>query len=112
MGFPAQVGAGVVNDPVGRTQIEIDVVVLATPQPGAPRRILSLGQAKWGEVMRAGHLAQLASARDLLARAGYDTRDTVLAFYSGSGFDADLVAAAAGNERVRLIGLDDLYQIA
>lgn len=47
-GFPAEVGSGVVNDPANRTRIEVDVVVLAAPEPGRPRRILSLGEAEWG----------------------------------------------------------------
>jgi hypothetical protein len=71
--------------------------------------VLSLGEAKWGEVMGHRHLQRLAKARDLLAHAGYDTRDTVLACYSGAGFNDDLaVTAADGN--VSLVGLDRLYQ--
>ena len=49
--LPAEVGSGVVNDPAARGQIEIDVVVLAAQDSNAPRRILCLGEAKWGEVM-------------------------------------------------------------
>jgi uncharacterized protein len=109
-GFPAQIGYGVVNDPVARTQIEIDVVVLAAPEPGEPRCVLSLGEAKWGEVMGHHYLERLARARDLLARAGYDTRDTVLACYSGSGFSNDLTTLATGDPSVALFGLDRIYQ--
>src|SRR5262249_9221711 len=72
-GFPAQVGHGIVNDPATRTQIEVDVAVLAAPEPGEPRRVLSLGEAKWGEAMGHRHLQRLAKARDLLAGTGYDT---------------------------------------
>ena len=110
-GFPTQVGYGVVNDPAARTQIEIDVAALAAPEPGEPRRVLSLGEAKWGEAMGRHHLERLARARELLARAGYDTRDTVLACYSGSGFSNDLTASAAGDTRVSLFDLDRIYQI-
>ena len=81
-----------VNDPAGRSQIEIDVVVLAAQESSAPRRILSLGEAKWGEVMGHGHVQRLERARDLLAAKGYDTRDTVLACYSGAGFTTELRA--------------------
>jgi uncharacterized protein len=109
-GFPAQVGYGVVNDPATRTQIEIDVAVLAAPEAGEPRRVLSLGEVKWGEVMGRRHLERLARARDLLARAGYDTRDTVLACYSGSGFNDDLAASTIGDTHVSLFGLDRIYQ--
>jgi uncharacterized protein len=84
--------------------------VLAAPQPGEPRRVLSLGEAKWGEVMGHRHLQRLARARDLLARAGYETRDTVLACYSGSGFNDDLAASAADDPKVSLVGLDRIYQ--
>lgn len=108
--FPAEVGSGVVNDPANRTQIEIDVVVLAAPEPGRPRRILSLGEAKWGETMGTSHLARLSRARDLLAAKGYDTRDTVLACYGGSGFTDDLRAAAAQDTRALLVDLDRLYR--
>jgi len=61
-GSPAgEVGSGVVNDSASRTRIEIDVVVLAPREPGRPRRILSLGEAKWGEVMGSHHVERLAS---------------------------------------------------
>src|SRR6202035_1179021 len=43
-GVPGEVGSGVVSDPVNRTQIEVDVVVLAPAEPGHPRKILSLGE--------------------------------------------------------------------
>jgi hypothetical protein len=100
------VGSGVVNDPANRTQIQIDVAVLAPQEPGRPRRILSLGEAKWGEVMGGYHVQQLARARDLLS-ASYDTSDCVLACYSATGFHDDLRKARA--LRLALITLDDIY---
>lgn len=103
-GLPGEVGSGVVADPSRRGQIEIDVVVLAPAVPGEPRRVLSLGEAKWGDVMGDRHVARLGRARDLLTARGYDTRDTVLACYGGAGFD--LAEAPA---KVVAIGLDDLY---
>jgi uncharacterized protein len=39
--LPAEAGHGVINDPAERTQIELDIVVLAVPDSGAPRRTLS-----------------------------------------------------------------------
>lgn len=90
---PAYVGSGVVPDPANRTQIEIDVAVLAAEAPGEPRRVLSLGEVKWGRVMGVRHLHRLARARDLLAQQGLDTSSTVLACYSGAGFDDELRAA-------------------
>lgn len=109
-GFPAEVGSGVVADSVNRSQIEIDVVVLAAQDPGQPRRILSLGEAKWGEVMSHHHLERLARARDLLAGKGYDTCDTVLTCYSGMGFTRELSLAASNDRRILLIDVDRLYR--
>lgn len=102
-GLPGEVGSGVVADPSRRSQIEIDVVVLAPAVPGEPRRVLSLGEAKWGKVMGNRHVERLYRARDLLADRGYDTAGTIIACYSGLGFEPDLP------EAVRTIGLAELY---
>ncbi|MFI6791867.1 ATP-binding protein [Nonomuraea sp. NPDC050383] len=107
--FPAEVGSGIVPDPANRTQIEIDVAVLAAQEPGRPRRVLSLGEAKWGELMGRPHLERLGRARKLLEGKGYDTRDTVLACYGGSGFTPELNAAAETDSKILLVGLDRLY---
>ncbi|MFF4624414.1 AAA family ATPase [Nonomuraea jabiensis] len=101
--LPGRVAAGVVADPHNRTQIQVDVAVLAQEEPGRPQRILSLGEAKWDKVMTAGHVDRLRRARDLLSVKGYDTRDTVLACYSGAGFHDDIP------EGVRRVGLKELY---
>ena len=106
-GRPGEVGSGVVTDPANRTQIEIDVAVLAPAEPGRPRRILSLGETKWDRVMDLRHVERLRRARDLLAVKGFDTRDTVLACYSGAGFDRELQAGQRHD--IRLVGLDQLY---
>jgi uncharacterized protein len=109
--LPAEVGHGTINDSDERAQIEVDVAVLADPGPGSPRRILSLGEAKWGEVMGLRHLNRLARARDLLAAKKYDTATTILACYSAAGFfDQDLRdQAARAPEKIRLIGPEELY---
>jgi AAA+ ATPase superfamily predicted ATPase len=99
-------GAGVVNDSANRTQIQIDVAVLAPQEPGRPRRILSLGEAKWGDNMGGYHVERLARARDLLS-ASYDTTDCVLACYSAAGFHDDL--RKTKDPRLALITLDDMY---
>ncbi|MEO3785283.1 ATP-binding protein [Actinocorallia sp. B10E7] len=104
---PGEVRSGVVNDPASKTQIEIDVVVFGPRHADAPRRILSLGEAKWGERMGHGHVARLARARDLLAAKGYDVSDTVLACYSGAGFTEELRADTRSD--AVLIGLDRIY---
>jgi uncharacterized protein len=106
-GLPGEVGSGVVSDPANRTQIEVDVVVLAPAEPGRPRKILSLGEAKWDRVMDLRHVERLRRARDLLAVKGFDTRDTVLSCYCGAGFSSDL--QTAHDPGIRLIGLDQIY---
>jgi hypothetical protein len=101
-----EVGVGVVNDPGNKSQIDVDVVVFAPAAPGQSRRILSLGEAKWGEVMGPRHVERLRRARDLLA-ASYDTSDCVLACYSGAGFHEDLRGGADSD--LVLVGLKELY---
>jgi AAA+ ATPase superfamily predicted ATPase len=103
----ANVGSGVVNDPANQTQIQIDVAVLAPPEPERPRRLLSLGEVKWGEVMGRGHAARLARARNLLS-AAYDVSECTLACYSAAGFSADLRAEAG--PKLMLVSLPDLYK--
>lgn len=108
-GTPGEVAAGTVADPDRRTQIQLDVVVFAPVAPGEPRRILSLGEAKWGDTMTMRHLERLRRARDLLASKGYDARDAVLACYGGNEFDDDL-RAAAGRDEATLVDVADLYE--
>jgi len=105
--LPGEVGAGLVPDPANRTQIEVDVVVLAPAEPGRPRKILSLGEAKWDRVMDLRHVERLRRARDLLGVKEFDTRDTVLSCYSGAGFSPELQATLSRD--IRLVGLDQLY---
>jgi hypothetical protein len=81
--------------------------VLAPAGPGRPRKILSLGKAKWDRVMDLRHVERLRHARDLLAVKGFDTRDTLLSCYSGAGFDPALAAAQGGD--IQLLGLDQVY---
>jgi hypothetical protein len=102
-----EVGSGVVNDPATKTQIEIDVVAFSPAAPGESRRIVSLGEVKWGEVMGTRHVDRLRHARDLLA-GNYDVDDCVLACYSAAGFTDELRAAA--DPRVALVPLADIYQ--
>jgi hypothetical protein len=106
-GLPGEVGSGVVADPANRTQIEVDVAVLAPAEHGRSRRVLSLGEAKWDRVMDVRHVERLRRARDLLAVKGYDTNGTLLHCYSGAGFNSELRALQADD--VRLVDLDQLY---
>ena len=106
-GRPGEVGSGVVPDPANRTQIEVDVVVLAPAAPGRPRKVLSLGEAKWDRTMDLRHVERLRRARDLLAVKGFDTRDALISCYSGAGFSGGL--RAVQDHDIRLTGLDQLY---
>jgi uncharacterized protein len=104
-----EVASGTVADPANKTQIEIDVAVLAPARPGEPRQVISLGEAKWGKVMTLRHVERLRRARALLAVKGYDTTATTLACYSGTGFEPALQEAERTGE-VMLVGLDRLYR--
>ncbi|WP_216892934.1 hypothetical protein [Nocardia alni] len=54
-----------------------------------------------------GHVHRLGRARELLTAKGFDTRDTTLACYSGTGFTEEL--GADDRSDVALIGLGELY---
>jgi AAA+ ATPase superfamily predicted ATPase len=107
--LPGEVGAGVVADPARRGAIDVDVVVLGPAVPGESRRVLSLGEAKFGDVMGIRHIQRLRRARDLLAERGYASSGAVLACYSGAGFEPGLETSASPGERIALIGLEQLY---
>lgn len=107
--YPSEVSSGTITDKTTRTPIEVDVVAIAASEANRPKRILCLGEAKWGTRMDLHHLARLARVRELLGQK-HDTTDTALACYSAAGFSDDLVAAASRDARVHLIGLDDLYR--
>ena len=109
MTAPAQVAATAVGDAAGRTQIQVDVAVRSAGTPDEPGRVLSLGEAKWGETMGLGHLARLRRARDLLSAKGEPAADAVLACYSGGGFTEELRELAATDPHILLVSLDRLY---
>jgi hypothetical protein len=108
-----------VTDHAARNQIEIDVAVLAPAEPGQPRAIISLGEAKWGDVMGVRHIARLQRAQSVLESKGFDVSRTILACYSGGGFDAEIQELAGRQEsvgpdgtarsRILLAGLDTIY---
>jgi hypothetical protein len=104
-----EVASGTVADPEDKTQIEIDVAVLGPARRGAPRQVISLGEAKWGKLMGVRHLERLRRARALLTVKGYDTADTRLACYSGAGFEPALQAVASSSD-VLLVDVARLYE--
>lgn len=104
-GLPDVVGAGLVVDLKRRTQLEPDVVVFAPEEPGRPKRILSLGETKWGEVMGLRQAARLAKACERLADKGYNGDGIRLICYSAKGFEEALL----DDTSVATIGPADLY---
>ncbi|GAA1692677.1 ATP-binding protein [Glycomyces endophyticus] len=106
--YPAEVSSGTLTDKATKSPIEVDVVAVTAPEANRPKRVLCVGEAKWGTRMDMHHLARLGRVRDLLA-ARYDVSGTALACFSAAGFSDDLTAAAANDARVHLIGPDDLY---
>ena len=105
-GYVGKVGSGTVNDPANKTTHEVDLAVFGE-LPDGREALLSIGEAKWNDVMGMGHLERLRRIRELLS-AKYDTTHTRLACYSGAGFMPALTEAAERGE-VTLIGLHDLY---
>jgi AAA+ ATPase superfamily predicted ATPase len=107
--YPSRVGVGTVNDPAHRTSYELDVVVFGLDEDDRAR-LVSIGEAKWGETMGSGHLDRLRRIRALLVAQGRHGAETAtLACYSGAGFSAGLEAHAAEDGNIVLVGLDDLY---
>lgn len=107
--LPGEVGSGVVADPDRRSQIEIDVAVFAAAEPGRPRRVLSLGEAKWSKRISLRHVDRLRRAAQLLAKRGLDTATTMLTCYGGAGFDDDVRDTASRDDRIHLVTVSDLY---
>lgn len=107
-GMPIDVSYGTVPDQAERTGHEIDVVVRgAVGQDSGV--LLSLGEAKWDQVMGLGHLERLRHVTALLAGRGVDISAVRLACYSGAGFTDDLRAVGERGEVV-LVDLARLYE--
>jgi uncharacterized protein len=110
-GIPIKVGTGTVNDPSARTSHELDVVVFGLADEG-PEPVLTIGEAKWNEVMSVSHLDRLRRIRELLAAQGRPAAaDARLLCFSGAGFTDGLVREAAANPDVALVGPADLYAV-
>ncbi|MGH4015508.1 MAG: ATP-binding protein [Pseudonocardiaceae bacterium] len=110
-GIPAAVGHGLVNDTTGRTSHEVDIVAIGDPGAGR-RRVLVLGETKWGEQMGMAHLDRLRHIRSLLERRrNVDAADAKLLCASGAGFTPELCAAADAGQAI-LVDLDRLYREA
>ena len=107
-GMPIDVTYGTVPDQAERISHEIDVVVRgAVGQDNGV--LLSLGEAKWDQVMGLGHLERLRRAVALLAERGVDTSAVRLACYSGAGF-TDELRGEGERGGVVLVDLRRLYE--
>lgn len=103
----ARVGATQVNDPAGRSRVEIDVVGL---RAGNSAQVGLLGEVKFGaDPVRVEVLAGLERARDLLAQRTAIAPDAKLIVFSAGGFQRALLTTARGREDVELVDLDRLY---
>lgn len=106
-GMPIDVLYGTVADPAARASHEVDVVVRgAVGQDNGV--LLSLGEAKWDQVMGEKHLERLRHIKELLTGRGIDTSAVRLSCYSGAGFTGGLRNAQARGEVV-LVDLRRLY---
>jgi len=108
--YPNRVGNGTVNDAAGKTSHEVDVVAFGLDDDNR-RPLIAIGEVKWGETMGLGHIERLRRVRALLtAQERVGAKTAKLACYGGAGFSDDLVRAAAQDDSIALIGLDDLYR--
>lgn len=107
-GFPTWVHPGVLHDPKTRQSMEIEAV--AVRHDGQQqRRLLALGEAKWGATVDVEHADRLAAARALAARRGFGTEQTRLFLFSGAGFTPALTRRAAEDPALELVDLARLY---
>ncbi|MCL9794957.1 AAA family ATPase [Frankia sp. AgKG'84/4] len=103
------VGHGTVHDHAGRASLELDVVALG-PADGARRRLVALGEAKWGTVLGVAHADRLDRARALLAHTrDLDTTATRRILFSAAGFTDALRTQAAADPQIVLVDLDRLH---
>ncbi|MFF7392537.1 ATP-binding protein [Streptomyces scabiei] len=107
-GHVTRVAGGTVNDPAARTSHEVDVAVHGESQEGR-QVLLAIGEAKWSEVMGAGHLERLRHIRSLLIKNGTATEATRLYCFSGTGFTDELNHLVKSDPMIQLIDLPRLY---
>jgi AAA+ ATPase superfamily predicted ATPase len=106
--FYVTAGTGTVADPLNKATDQIDVLVMAPPD-GERRKVLSIGEAKWGREMGIRDLRRLQDIRDrLAARRDVNAAGARLACYSAAGFTDELRMLGDRGE-VLLVGLDDIY---
>ncbi|KES03283.1 hypothetical protein BU52_31290 [Streptomyces toyocaensis] len=107
---PATAAHGSLSDPGHHAGRELEADVVVRGRAGARSGpLLSVGLARWDEVMDLRHLGHVRRLLTRLAADGEDVTRARPACYSGVGFTAALRAAEAGGEVV-LVGLDRLYR--
>ncbi|MCC9309549.1 ATP-binding protein [Kitasatospora sp. RB6PN24] len=92
----------------GHGPVDVDVVVRAEGQEGAPGRLLSVGLADWDRMMDLDRLSTLRQVRARLSQQGEDVSRLKLVCYGAAGFTPELTGAAARGE-VILVGPQRLY---
>ncbi len=85
-----------------------EVVVRGEGAGGRPGPLLSVGLARWGELVDVHHLERLHRLVGLLDERGEDVARVVPALYSSAGFGPALRTAEAQGDVV-LVGPDRLY---
>lgn len=104
---PASASHGSLDQPGRRAALDAEVVVRGHGEPGkAP--LLSVGVARWNEVMDLHHLERVRHLLTLLATRGEDITHARPACYSSTGFSPGLHAAEERGDVV-LVNLDRLF---
>ncbi|KIQ64650.1 hypothetical protein TR51_10510 [Kitasatospora griseola] len=104
---PATAAPGSVPAAPGKTSFDADVVVRGEAH-GRPGTLLSVGTARWNEVMDLPHLHEIQQVVAALAERGEDVSRTRPALYSTAGFSPRLRAAEARGELI-LVDPERLY---
>lgn len=106
----SRVTSGIVNDPSARASHQLDVVAFGFDDDQGRERLLTIGEAKWGDTMGLAHLGRLRRIRDLLGAQDRPGAATArLACFSAAGFSEPLVTAASESPDILLVGPADLY---
>jgi AAA+ ATPase superfamily predicted ATPase len=108
-GAIGEVGATVVNDDLGKSRRQVDVVALAAGQRRQSRNptLRAIGEAKDSDRTRTvADLTRLERVRGLLTARGADVASAKLLVFGRSGFDTDLINAARTRPDVELVDLD------
>jgi AAA+ ATPase superfamily predicted ATPase len=110
-GPPGQSASAAVNDPQGKTQHQLDVVVLAPGESlqSKSAEIRAIGEAKYSERPRdLPDLQRLRRIRTLLVKRGHQAETAKLLIFARSGFTPDLQDEASKRGDVELIDMHRL----